>query len=246
MGLWHLELWRLVIRRLDRRPPGRPINHNTWNGCVMDRGYPASPSYLTVSGSSKSGPDTTNNYDTNVAAVGRDAAVVIALRGRAIQLLPASRSMGLNYDWTTMNQLVTNMSPNGNTNQAIGLQLGWLSLVGGGPFYIAGDGSELHVYAGHHPADRRLEHPGPLVHEPEFDRYAPAAHLQQHQRCAASRSTRSRSIPAAIRHRRYCRMRGQSGQYPDSNKFFLLTSASQIMTVFTQIGTRPEPVAHRQ
>ena len=35
-----------------------------------------------------------------------------------------------------MNTLVNNMSPAGNTNQAIGLQLGWLSLVGGGPFTV--------------------------------------------------------------------------------------------------------------
>ena len=35
-----------------------------------------------------------------------------------------------------MNTLVDNMSPNGNTNQAIGLQLGWMSLVGGGPFTV--------------------------------------------------------------------------------------------------------------
>jgi hypothetical protein len=33
-----------------------------------------------------------------------------------------------------MNSLVSNMSPNGSTDQGIGLQLGWLSLVGGGPF----------------------------------------------------------------------------------------------------------------
>ena len=33
-----------------------------------------------------------------------------------------------------MNTLVSNMQPDGNTNQAIGLQLGWLSLAGGGPF----------------------------------------------------------------------------------------------------------------
>jgi hypothetical protein len=31
---------------------------------------------------------------------------------------------------------VNNMSPNGNTNQAIGLALGWQSLVGGGPFTV--------------------------------------------------------------------------------------------------------------
>ena len=42
--------------------------------------------------------------------------------------------MALNYDWTAMTTLVNSMTPNGNTNQAIGLQLGWQSLVGGGPF----------------------------------------------------------------------------------------------------------------
>ena len=35
-----------------------------------------------------------------------------------------------------MNTLVNNMSPAGNTNQGIGLQIGWLSLVGGGPFPV--------------------------------------------------------------------------------------------------------------
>ncbi|MGA8799868.1 MAG: VWA domain-containing protein [Pseudolabrys sp.] len=51
----------------------------------------------------------------------------------------SSRPQGvkpLSYDWTGMNTLVDNMSPAGNTNQAIGLQVGWLSLVGGGPFPV--------------------------------------------------------------------------------------------------------------
>ena len=41
--------------------------------------------------------------------------------------------MGLSYDWTTMSSLVDQMYPNGNTNQPIGLVWGWQSLVGGGP-----------------------------------------------------------------------------------------------------------------
>ena len=41
--------------------------------------------------------------------------------------------MGLSYNWTSMNSLVDQMQPNGNTNQPIGLVWGWLSLVGGGP-----------------------------------------------------------------------------------------------------------------
>ncbi len=42
--------------------------------------------------------------------------------------------MGLSYNWTAMTTEVNNMVANGNTNQNIGLELGWMSLVGGGPF----------------------------------------------------------------------------------------------------------------
>ena len=41
--------------------------------------------------------------------------------------------MGLSYDWTAMNTLVDNLYPLGATNQPIGLVWGWQSLVGGGP-----------------------------------------------------------------------------------------------------------------
>ena len=105
-------------------------NHNTWNGCVMDRGYPASPSNL----GGQSGPDTTYNYDTN--SVSPDP-----VTPRWSSLYPAEQYSscpqavkGLSYDWSGMTTLVNNMAPAGNTNQAIGLQLGWMSLVGGGPF----------------------------------------------------------------------------------------------------------------
>jgi hypothetical protein len=40
---------------------------------------------------------------------------------------------GLSNNWTAMNTMVNQMTPNGNTNQAIGLAWGWMSLVGGGP-----------------------------------------------------------------------------------------------------------------
>jgi hypothetical protein len=41
--------------------------------------------------------------------------------------------MGLSYDWTSLKNLVDSMTPNGSTNQPIGLVWGWQSLVGGGP-----------------------------------------------------------------------------------------------------------------
>src|SRR4029077_17022691 len=42
--------------------------------------------------------------------------------------------MPLSYDWTGMKNLVDSFYPDGNTNQAIGLAHGWMSLQGGGPY----------------------------------------------------------------------------------------------------------------
>jgi hypothetical protein len=79
-----------------------------------------------------SGAPNVGNYDTNVTA---------PTPGIAATLLPAEQygscpqaAMGLNYNWSAMTTLINNLSPNGNTNQGIGLQLGWMSLVGRGPF----------------------------------------------------------------------------------------------------------------
>jgi Flp pilus assembly protein TadG len=94
-----------------------PNNHNTWNGCITDRGNSSTPS--------------TQNYDQNVLA---------PQTGVTASLYPAEQysncplaMMGLSYNWASMNSLVDQMYPNGNTNQPIGLVWGWLSLVGGGP-----------------------------------------------------------------------------------------------------------------
>jgi len=39
--------------------------------------------------------------------------------------------MGPNYNWAGMNSLIDSMTPNGTTNQAIGLAWGWLALTQG-------------------------------------------------------------------------------------------------------------------
>jgi Flp pilus assembly protein TadG len=92
-------------------------DHNNWRGCVTDRGRTTGPS--------------SNNYDTNVVAPGTTNSSKFA----AEQYSSCPQAvMPLNYNWASMTTLVNNMSPNGNTNQAIGLAHGWMSLVGGGPY----------------------------------------------------------------------------------------------------------------
>ncbi|MGA8999683.1 MAG: TadE/TadG family type IV pilus assembly protein [Pseudolabrys sp.] len=134
---WTAGVWTPATFAAYVWTPGvwTPKNHSTWNGCVMDRGYPISPSYLVDSlGNHLSGPDATYNFDATAA--GPDP-----VTPRWSSLYPAEQYgscpqavKALSYDWSGMNALVNAMSPAGNTNQAIGLQLGWMSLVGGGPF----------------------------------------------------------------------------------------------------------------
>jgi Flp pilus assembly protein TadG len=202
-----------------------PNKHSTWNGCVMDRG-------------DSSGPDA-GNYDTNVAAPSASTPAT---------LFPAEQygtcpqaAMGLSYDWTTMTTLVNNMVAGGSTNQAIGLALGWMSLVGGGPFaappmdpnykytqvivlltdglntqdrwYGNGYNVSTQVDARQQITCNNLNAAGITVYTVQVNTDGdPTSTLLQN--CA-----------------------GSPGKYPDPSKFFLLTSASEIITTFNQIGT---------
>jgi len=188
----------------------------------MDRGNPTTP-------------DMTNNYDTNVISPN------ITMNGT---LYAAEQygscpqaAMGLSYDWTSMTSLVNNMTPAGNTNQAIGLQLGWLSLVGGGPFtapamnpnykytqaiILLNDGlnNTDRWYTTQSQVDARQVLTCNNINAAGITLYtiqvntdgSPTSTLLQN--CA-----------------------GSPGNYPDSSKFYLLTSSTQILNVFTQIGT---------
>jgi len=95
-----------------------PANHNTWNGCVVDRGDANAPSSYNTD-QNVMGVDITKSY-TKFTAEEYDNC--------------SPKMMSLNYDWTAMKNLVTSFYPSGNTNQGIGLAHGWLSLVGGGPY----------------------------------------------------------------------------------------------------------------
>jgi Flp pilus assembly protein TadG len=113
-GTWTAGVWT----------PGiwTPNNHNTWNGCVMDRGNPG-------------GPDTTYNFDTTAAAPDPVTPRWSSLYAAEQYQWCPQAVKSLSYDWPAMNSLVDNMSPAGNTNQGLGLQLGWMSLIGS-PFTV--------------------------------------------------------------------------------------------------------------
>ena len=184
-----------------------PDNHNTWNGCVTDRD---------------------KDYDTKNTA---------ASSGTPATQFPAEeygscpeQLLGLTYDWTALNNKVDAMQPNGNTNQAIGLQVGWQSLTAA-PFTIPafdpkytyktiiilltdGLNTEDRWYTRQSSIDAREKMTCDNIRAAGISLYAvqvntggdPTSTLLQN--CAT-----------------------------DSSQFFLLTSADQIVTTFNSIGT---------
>jgi Flp pilus assembly protein TadG len=197
-------------------PKWTPDNYNTWNGCVVDRGASGAPSVL--------------NTDTNVA--GTNIALTDTLFPAEQYSMCPQAIMPLSYDWTGMKSLVSAMSPNGNTNQGIGLQHGWMSLVGGGPY------------------------PAPPAEDTNY-KYSKVIILltdglntqnrwyTQQSKIDARQSLTCANVKAAgiILYT----VQVNTGGDPTStllqqcasgtDKFFLLTSASQMVSTFQQIGT---------
>ena len=191
-----------------------PANHNTWNGCVVDRGR-------------ENAPDPAN-YDTNV--VTPTPSIKATLFSAEQYSSCPQAAMGLSYDWSTMNRLVNNMSAIGNTNQAIGLALGWMSLTGGGPFtapakdpdytysqniILLSDGlnTQDRWYTNQSSIDARQKMTCDNIKAASITLYT----IQV--------NTDGDSTSALLK---YCAS--------SSDKFFLLTSADQILPTFNSIG----------
>ena len=101
-------------------------NHNTWDGCVTDRG-------------NSSGP--VSNYDRLATAPNPSIPATQFPAEQNSYCSPAV--MGLSYNWSAMRTAVDSLYPLGATNQPIGLVWGWQSLVGGGPLSAPAKDFEL-------------------------------------------------------------------------------------------------------
>ena len=207
-----------------RGSPNAAPAHSTWNGCITDRGDSTAPN--------------AGNYDTNATAP--DTTIKATLfPAEQYNICPGLQlMMPLSYDWATMTTVINAMVANGNTNQAVGLDLAWMSLVGGGPFptppamdpnftyqqviILLTDGlnTEDRWYTSQTSIDARQQMTCDNINAAKITLYTvqvntsgdPTSTLLQ--KCA-----------------------GSQGKYPDSSKFFLLTSSSEIVTTFAQIGT---------
>jgi hypothetical protein len=139
--------------------------------------------------------------------------------------------MGLSYDWTSMKSLVSNMKPAGSTNQAIGLQLGWMSLTGGGPFTVPNENAKFtyaHVII--------LLTDG-LNTEDRWYTNASQIDARQAMTCANIKAAGITLYTIQVNTDGDPTSTLLQNCATDSGKFFLLTSAGQIVSTFAQIAT---------
>ena len=182
-----------------------PASHSTWNGCVTDRDQ---------------------NFDTK-----NDAPVAGGTLYPAEQYSSCSAPlMQLSNDWTSLSGKIDEMQPNGNTNQAIGLQMGWQSLTAP-PFTVPamdtnytynqviilltdGLNTEDRWYTNQSSIDTREQKTCDNIKSAGITLYTVQVNTGNDPTSTLLKNCAS-----------------------DPSKFFLLTSSTEIVTTFNQIGT---------
>ncbi|KQZ00667.1 hypothetical protein ASD45_07225 [Pseudolabrys sp. Root1462] len=205
-------------------------NHNTWNGCVTDRGPSNAPGNSTWDQVVTAPDGTTNSkwpaeqYDACPAAM-----------------------MGLTYNWTNLNSLVDQMQPNGSTNQPIGLVWGWQSLVGGGPLSAPAKDSNYNysdiiilMSDGLNTQDRWYGNGSNISTAVDNRMYqtgngtGTCANIKTSGVTIYTIQVNTSGDPTSALLQNCA---GTKDKNYDPSKFFMVTSASGIGTVFNQIGT---------
>jgi len=195
--------------------PPAVTNHNTWNGCITDR-----------------------DQDYDIRNTVPNPLDINLLAGVASTLFPTeqysscpTQMMGLSYDWTALNSKIDAMTPNGNTNQAIGLAWGWQSLTQGDPLNAPAE------TAGYQYQKVIILLTDGLNTQNRWTTDASQIDARQRTLCTNIKNAGITLYTIQV----------NTGSDPtstllqncasDASKWFVLTQATQIVQVFNQIGT---------
>jgi Mg-chelatase subunit ChlD len=180
-------------------------NHNTWNGCVTDRDQ---------------------NFDTT-----NDAAAAGSTQYPTEQYSSCSASLlQLTNNWTALNAKIDDMTPVGNTNQAIGLQVGWQTLTAA-PFTVPTIDPNYNYQTviilltdGLNTQDRWYSNQSSI-------------NARQQMTCDNIKAAGLTMYTVQVNTGGDATSTLLQNCASDPGKFFLLTSAGQIVATFGQIGT---------
>ncbi|HET7850957.1 MAG TPA: TadE/TadG family type IV pilus assembly protein [Pseudolabrys sp.] len=182
-----------------------PADHSTWNGCVTDRDQ---------------------NFDTT-----NDLPVAGGTLYPAEQYGSCSVSaLGLSNDWDALAAKIGAMKPTGNTNQAIGLQVGWQSLTGA-PFTVPS-------------IDTKYRYQQVIIlltdglnTEDRWYSTASSIDTRESKTCANIKNAGITIYTVQVNTGGDPKSQLLEDCASSKSKFFLLTSADEIVTTFGQIGT---------
>ena len=204
---------------------------NTWTGCITDRDQP-----YDVSGNTTQ-PFPANEYYENSTSYCDSSAST-----------PLEPIIPLSYNWTTLKAAVNAMQPTGGTNQAVGLAWAWQSLLPGGPLNApTEDGNTTYnrviilLSDGLNTEDR-----WPSYGNGSTQASGNPIDTRQAQLCTdLKNATDAQGNPMYTIYT--IQVNTSSPADPTStvlqncasspDKFFMLTSSSQILTTFNTIGT---------
>jgi len=192
-----------------------PASHDTWTGCFTDR---------------------TQNYDTtNTAPTAANTAT----------LFPASQYsycdnngakvaaiMPLSYDWAALKGRIDSLVPTGNTNQGIGLAWGWMTLTQTDPFNAPAKDPNF-VYK-----DAIVLLSDGLNTQNRW--YSNAGQIDARQRILCDNAKAANITLYTVQVNTGGDPTSSVLQYcaQNTSSFYLITSASQTASVFSQIGTQ--------
>ncbi|UPJ55899.1 pilus assembly protein [Bradyrhizobium sp. 192] len=194
-----------------------PANHNTWNGCVTDRDQDY---------------DTKNTTPTsgNVGTLFPAEQYSYCNTGSSAYLQPV---MPLSYDWSALKTRIDAMKPTGNTNQGIGLAWGWMTLSTGDPMNAPAKDTN-YTYK-----DAIVLLSDGLNTQNRWYSNASQIDARQKKLCDNAKAQPSNITIYSVQVNTGGDPTSSVLQYCAStaDKFYLVTSASQTVSVFKDIGT---------
>lgn len=194
-----------------------PANHNTWNGCVTDRDQDY---------------DTKNTTPTsgNVGTLFPAEQYSYCNTGSSAYLQPV---MPLSYDWSALKTRIDAMKPTGNTNQGIGLAWGWMTLSTGDPMNAPAKDTN-YTYK-----DAIVLLSDGLNTQNRWYSNASQIDARQKKLCDNAKAQPSNITIYTVQVNTGSDPTSSVLQYcaSSADKFYLVTSASQTVSVFKDIGT---------
>jgi Flp pilus assembly protein TadG len=183
------------------------FSHSTWNGCVMDRNQDY---------------DTTNTLPLDPGT---------KFPAENNSNCPPSTVRALGYDWTALHTAVDAMQANGLTNQTIGFAWAWQALTQGDPMNAPASDPTIQkviiILSDGVNTQNRWTTNGSAIDD------------REELACANAKHPSNNIIVYAL----YVHTGGGGSSAPllncasDPSKYFDLTSAGEIVTAFSQIGT---------